>query len=388
MEWKREIKQWFRDLKAVLRKDLISTKRVRKYFFSAVVPPIVLLVIFTTFLQISNPETYKVMVVDEDNTEFSELMSEYLTNITSEFAPWFEVERIESYEEARFKLENYDTLGLIYIAPGFGANVSSSDSDTKGSILLEVQNINHDYVKNYVQRVDEAILQFNQKVHISHGHVDNFELIAQKSYLIEQDVSHMKGIAIGAIGLYGIICGLLFGALNVAKEYDDSTMIEIINSPIKKTAYIASKQVIATLLGTIIIMVFSLVMIIFFQIQITGNIFTIALAFIMSTWIHACLGALIGLKVKDTMPVILIAIVLSIFIWFFAGGLAPTKVLGGTVYIISRFFPGTYWMEILQSEIFIPSPLYVLPRLGILTLLTIFITIISWTTISKWGFKL
>ncbi|MFX1239480.1 MAG: ABC transporter permease [Promethearchaeota archaeon] len=383
-----EIKLWFHDLITVIHKDLISTKRVKKYFLAAIIPPLVILIVFSTFMLINNPERYNVMVVDDDNTEYSNIMVNYLKNITSEFSPWFSVIQIDSYQEAKTKLENYEVLGLIYIPIGFGANITSNSTDIKGILYLEVQNINDDYVKNYIQRLDEAVLTFNQYIHLSKGHVDDFELIAKKSYVIDQDVSQIKGLVIGVIGVYGIVCGLLFGGLNVAKEYNDNTMIEIAISPIKRSAYIASKQLIAVILGSIVVTIFSLTLFLIFQIEFRGNLGVVILAFLLSTWFHTCLGGLIGLKSKQTMNVMLITIVISILFWFFSGGFAPTRMLGETVYSVSRFIPATYWVEILFSETFLPNPVYVLIRLGILAISSICLTILFWVLISRKGFKL
>ena len=382
------LKLWFHDLKTILHKDLISTKRVKKYFVTAIIPPLVILVVFSTFLLVDNPETYTVMVVDDDHTKYSNIMVNYLSNITSEFAPWFNVIEIDSYEDAKTKLENYEVLGLIHIPAGFQANITANSTYIKGVLYLEVQNINDDYVKNYIQRLDEAVLTFNQYVHLSSGHVDNFELVAKKSYVINQDVSQMKGIIIGVIGVYGIVCGLLYGGLNVAKEYNDDTMIEIIISPIKRSAYIASKQLIAVILGSIVVSILSLILFLIFNIQFRGNLGIVILAFLLSTWFHTCLGGLIGLKSKHTMNVILITIVIGILFWFFSGGFAPTRMLGDTVYLVSRFIPATYWMEILFSETFLPNLFYVLLRLGILAVSCICLTILFWILISREGFKL
>ncbi len=382
------IKLWLHDLKTVIHKDLISTKRVKKYFLAGIIPPIVILIVFSSFDMINNPETYNVIIVDDDNTDYSNIMVNYISNITSEFAPWFNVIPIDSYQEAKMKIDNYEVLGLIYIPVGFQANITSNSTGIKGTLYLEVQNINDDYVKNYIQRLDEAVLTFNQHIHLSNGHVDNFELIAKKSYVVNQDVSLIKGTVIGVIGVYGIICGLLYGGLNIAKEYNDNTMIEITISPIKRSAYIASKQLIAILLGSLVVIAFSLILFLIFNVKFRGNLGVVILAFLLSTWFHTCLGGLIGLKIKQTMNVMLITIVMAIFFWFFSGGFAPTRMLGETVYDISRFIPSTYWMEILFSETFLPNSLYVLPRLGILAISSIGLTIIFWILISKEGFKL
>ncbi|MHA1490355.1 MAG: ABC transporter permease [Promethearchaeota archaeon] len=263
-----------------------------------------------------------------------------------------------------------------------------NNPEVKGIVYLEVQNINDDYVKNYLQRLDEAILKFNQDIHLSYGHVDDFAITAEKSYVIDQDLSTLQGLSIGVIGLYGLICGLFFGALNVAKEYEDFTMIEIINSPIKRSAYIASKQLIAVILGSIVVGIISTCIFIFFQVEFRGNIGIVIIAFILSTWIHACIGGLIGLKMKHKMPVILVTITISMFLWFFTGGFAPLKILGDYIYTISRIFPGTYWTEILFSETFFPSASYSLIRLGILGIMTILFTVLIWYVISKVGFKI
>ncbi len=382
------VKLWFHDLKTILRKDLISTKRVKKYFLAGIIPPLVILIVFTSFTLINNPETYKVMVVDDDNTEYSNIMVNYINNITSEFAPWFDVIQIDSYQEAKMKLENYEVLGLIYIPVGFQANITANSTYIKGTLTLEVQNINDDYVKNYIQRLDEAVLTFNQYIHLSTGHIDDFALIAKKTYVIDQEVSENKGTVIGVIGVYGIICGLLYGGLNVAKEYNDNTMIEITISPIKRSAYIASKQLIAVILGSIVVTIFSLILFLIFHIEFRGNLGVVILAFLLSTWFHTCLGGIIGLKSKQTMNVMLLTIIVAILFWFFSGGFAPTRMLGDTVYSVSRFIPSTYWMEILFSETFLPNPFYVLPRLGILAISCICLTIIFWILISREGFKL
>ncbi|MFX1489633.1 MAG: ABC transporter permease [Promethearchaeota archaeon] len=382
-----QVRQWLYDLKTVLLKDLVSTKRVKKYFFGAIIPPIVILLVFSSLSGLTDPETFTVMVVDEDNTEYSHVMKEYIMNISSEFAPWFNVINIDTYEEAKTKLLNYEFLGLILIPTGFQDNITANDTNIKGIIFLEVQNINDDYVKNYIQRLDEAVLTFNQEIHLSYGHVDGFALIAQKDYVIDQNLSMLRGLVIGILSLFSVTCGLFFGSLNVAKEYDDNTIIEIANSPIKRTAYIASKQLIAIVLGLIVFGIFTPLLFLIFNIKFRGNILNVIIAFIMSTWIHACLGGLIGLRIKNKMTTILVAIVISMFLWFFMGGFAPVRMLGDQIYTVSRFLPGTYWFEILFSETFYPSLSYSIYRLSILGIITITFTIIIWYIISKRGFK-
>jgi ABC-2 type transport system permease protein len=385
---KLKLRQWFYDLATILRKDLVSTKRVKKYFFGAIIPPIVILIVFSSLSGITDPETFTVMVVDEDDTTYSHIMTDYIGNISSEFAPWFNVINIDTYEEGEAKLLNFEYLGLIYIPTGFQLNITASDPNIKGIIYLEVQNINDDYVKNFLQRLDEAVLTFNQEVHVSYGHVDQFAIIAQKDYVIDQNISMLRGLVIGIISMFSLTCGLFFGSLNVAKEYDDNTIIEILNSPVKRTAYIASKQLIAVTLGLMVVGIASPLLFFLYGVEFRGNLFIVISAFIMSTWIHACIGGLIGLQIKNKMTTILVAIVISVFLWFFMGGFAPVRMLGEQIYFISRFLPGTYWFEIMFSETYYPSLPYSILRLSVLGILTIVFTIIIWYVISKKGFKL
>jgi ABC-type multidrug transport system permease subunit len=384
---KEVFRNWFTNLLAILRKDLISTRRVKKYFFSAIIPPLVILIVFTSFSQISNPETYTVMVIDDDNTNLSGIMVDYIGNISSDFAPWFNVVHVDSLNESLYLLNDYRYLGLIHIPSGFESNITSGISGQKGIIILIVQNINDDYVKNFMQRLDEAVLTFNQDLHLSPGSVDDFKINLDMNYIIDQPVSILKMIVLGVLSIYGIICGLLFGALNIAKEYEDLTIIEIANSPVSRTAYLVSKQLIAVFLGGIIMIIFSILMFFFSQIQFRGNYLIIILAFVLSTWIHSGIGCLIGLKLKKTMPVILTCIISSMLLWFFSGGFAPLMILGDTVVFVSRFLPSSYWTEILVGETLFPTITYILPRILTLAIISVFITIISWYLISKEGFK-
>jgi len=384
---KYKLKKWFRDLSTIVKKDLLSTKRVKQYFFAGVIPPLVMLIVFSSFTQISDPETYTVIIVDDDNSQLSEIMVDYVANISSDIAPWFTTIKVSTYDEAVVLLRDFTYLGLIYIPSGFDANITSGIPGQKGMVYLIVQNINNDYVKNYMQRLDEAVLTFNEKEHVSVGSVDMFAVSLDKTYVIDQEVNNGKSITLGIIAMYGIICGLVFGALNIAKEYEDSTIIEIANSPVRRTAYMASKQLISVILGGLVILILSILLFLLFHIEFRGDIFIVIISFVLITWIHSGIGCLIGLKFKRTMPVLLICIIASMLLWFFTGGFAPLMILGENIMLISRFIPATYWTEILIAETLYPSLPYILPRLGILIILSIIITLVSWYLISKEGFR-
>jgi len=242
-------------------------------------------------------------------------------------------------------------------------------------------------VKNYMQRLDEAVITFNEDVHVSVGSVDLFAISLEKIYVIDQPVNNAKSITLGIIAMYGIICGMVFGALNIAKEYEDSTILEIANSPVRRTAYMASKQLIAVILGGLVILILSILLFLIFHIEFRGDLFIVIISFILVTWIHSGIGCLIGLKFKRTMPVILVCIIVSMLLWFFTGGFAPLNILGENVELFSRFIPATYWTEILVAETLYPSFSYVIPRLAILVILSIVITLFSWYLISKEGFR-
>ncbi len=384
-------RRWFQDFRAILTKDIKSTMRVKKYFFPVVIPPLVMLVVFSLLSISASPETMRVVVVDEDHTNYSNLMVDYVENISSEFAPWFEVTEVATYEEAQARLDSYQVLGLIYVPPGFGANVSSGVPGETGMLELEVQNINNDYVKNYIQRLDEAVLAFNQDLNVSAGHVDHFTILTQKTYLIGTDgtdVSAIRGIAVGLIALYGILAGLGFSAMNMAKEYDDETILEIVSSPVSRTAYIASKQLISVVFGLGITLVVGTIVYLIVGVPFRGNLAILILAFLLNTWFHANVGSLFGLAFKKITPVLILSILLAMLLWFFAGGFAPAKIMGNVVYTVSRGIPATYWTEIVFTESFAPNAVYAWERIGILGISALIMTVVTWTIVQRRGFRL
>ncbi|MHA1682940.1 MAG: ABC transporter permease [Promethearchaeota archaeon] len=379
-----EVKKWFIQLRSILKKDLKSTRRVKKYLFPAIIPPIALMIVFTIFTQTGNPETYSVMLVNEDNSPLSVDMENYIGNISSEFGPWFSIIPVNDSVTGHEMLESFQYLGLITIPAGFGVNISSGGV---GSLLLQVQNINEDYVKNYNQRLDEAIYQFNQDKHLGSAHVDSFSIQPNTEFVIDQPVSWIRGLVIGIVALYCILSGICFGALNISKEYEENTIIEVIHSPVNRSAFLLSKQLIGVVLGGVITLIFGTIMYAIFGIKIRGNFGFIIIAFFLANWSHGCIGFLIGLKFKKVMPVLLISIIMAMLLWFYTGGFAPTKMLGDTVYNISRIFPGTYWNEILFAETFLPNISYSTSRLLVLVIMAAGLTIVTWTIIEKRGFS-
>ncbi|MHA1793864.1 MAG: ABC transporter permease [Promethearchaeota archaeon] len=386
---KKEVRNWFLQFRTILFKDITSTRRIPKYLFTSIIPAMVIFIMFFLLYGLMTPERMTVGFVDEDNSSLSGNMRDYIQNISSEFGPWFDVKIYDNYSIARKNLEDFKILGLISIPKGFEDNITSNKS---GYLLLEVQNINADYVKNFIQRLDEAVLKFNQEHHLSASNNSKFLMTAYKTYLIGNtgsDISMIRGLTVGILGIFGIIFGLLMGALNIAKEYEDKTISEIINSPIKKTAYIASKQLTGVIFGSIIAPIFAVILYSLVGISFKGSFFDIllcAVSFVLSVWFHANLGTLIGWRFKKTMPTILVGIIASIVFWFFSGGLAPPIMLGDAVYNFSRLIPASYWMEILFSVTFNPQLSFLIPRMLTLAFSALLMTIITWTIIKKRGF--
>ncbi|GAB4309487.1 MAG: hypothetical protein Kow0069_08790 [Promethearchaeota archaeon] len=374
------MKPWFRDLRTVLGKDLKSVARVRKYFFPVVVPPLVIFVVFAALATTASPETMRLLLVDEDETPASLAMAQTIENVSSEFGPWFQVVREGSYEEAKAKLASFQFLGLVVIPPGFGANVSAG---LVGVLRLEVQNVNDDYVKNYVQRLDEVVLEYSRALRETDG---GFGVVVEKSNLIGErgtGVSALRGIAVGAVALYSVLAGLGVGAINTAKEFDEGTFSEVANSPVSWTAYAASKQVLSLLVGALVTVTFGGLLWLVAGIPFRGNFWLLLAAFCLNTWFHSNLGVLLGLAVRRTAPVLIVTIFSSIFLWLFGGGFAPAKVLGSWVYAASRYVPATYWTEVLFSEAFLPNLAYSLPRVGILVSCAAVGTPVAWGLLKR-----
>lgn len=382
--------KWFSDFRFILHKDIMSTRRVKKYLVTSIIPPLVLLTLFSLLYSTGQPETYKVVLVDLDNTDYSNEMTQYITDIHSEFGAWFSVVKVDSQDEALRLVNDYEILGAIIIPQGFGTNITSGGV---GMLKMIVQNINWDYPKNFMQRLDEAVLQFNEDHHLGDDPVDNFKIKVEKEYLIGDtgnDVSMFRGLIVGIVGLYGITFGLLMGALNIAKEFEDETITEITNSPVSKTAYIASKQTIGVVFGLTFTLIFGTILYLLTGVNYRGGIagiIIIILSYCISTWIHANLGALLGLKFKKIMPTIILSIMMAMILWFFCGGLGPAVMMGELVYNISRWLPGSYWNEILFAATYFPVAGYLVPRILTLIIYGIITTTLSWVILAKRGFE-
>jgi len=370
-------------LSAILAKDLRSTKRVKKYLLPALVPTIGIFLVLYIGTIGGSPDTYTVLLVNQDHGLPASTITGYIENASNEFYPFFDVVNVSSLAEARADLESYQYLGLIDIPAGFSANVTAGGV---GMLQLEIQNINSFTVDSFVNRMDAVVNSFNQHYNVS-GPSGNFTLLTTSTYLVSQTMFDIRGFTIGAITLSAMLCGMFFGSMNVAKEYQDGTILEVMNSPVPRTAYIASKQIIGMGLGTGITGALAIFMYIATGLRFMGNIFDVIAALALTSLIHTSIGVLIGIRFKQTTPVIIIAILSSIIMYLFTGGAAPLNLLGPFVETIAKLLPGTYWNDILRAETLAPQATYVAVRLLVLCGFAAGTTMVSWIVMQKRGFK-
>jgi ABC-2 type transport system permease protein len=375
-------KRWARALASIMAKDLKSTKRVPKYLIPAVVPTIAIFIVLFVGTVGGSPDTYTVLLVNEDHGLPASTITAYIENASNEFYPYFDVVNVSTLADARADLESYQYLGLIDIPAGFSANVTEGGV---GVVQLQVQNINSFTVESFVNRMAAVVTSFNQHYNITG---QGFALLTKTTFLVNEVMFDIRGFTIGAITLSAMLCGLFFGSMNVAKEYEDGTIVEVMNSPVPRTAFIASKQIIGVGLGTGITGLLAIFMYLATGLDFIGDVLIVIAALALTTLIHTSLGVLIGLRFKQTTPVIIVAILSSIIMYLFTGGAAPLKLLGPAVETISKILPGTYWNDILWSESLAPQAAYVAWRLLVLCGFAAGITVVSWIVMQKRGFRL
>ena len=150
-------------LRAVLsiaKKDLKQAKRDPRFLAPSLIIPFVFILVYSImWTSVGGGESFVCGLVVQDQTQEANEMAAIIDNMVSTTNhTWFKIEYY-NLQTASDLFEDTQLIGYILIPEGFGANISSGQ---KATVVLFINNANDDVVKNYVHRIEAAVLLYNQ----------------------------------------------------------------------------------------------------------------------------------------------------------------------------------------------------------------------------------
>ena len=329
---------------AIVRKDISVWLRQPTSIAATVLPAIAFMVILYFGAQAvgRNPVA---LVVQDSGPHAQELV-----NILSDSGA-FKVGMITiTPQKAEDALKQVKVAAVITIPSNFDAAYNAQKPDP---VTIHINNLNLDFTNDLRRSLPAAITEF----YAEKGNNSPIQIHVKETDLRSQDIDLLRFELVPNLVLLLTTAGIVNAGLATAREWEDSTIKELLLAPISKTTLIAGKLLsgwITTLLIPSVVLVVGAAS---GYLRPEGTIYWIStlLIVLLIALASAGLGVAIGAASRRFQRVTAIGIPLAIDLFFLSGGITVAAFLPAWLQTIAHFVPTFYGTHALQMAIFYGS---------------------------------
>lgn len=348
---------------AIVRKDIGIWLRQPTSIAATILPAVAFMIILYFGAQAvgRNP----IALVTESNGPFAQELEKTLRESDA-----FNVVLITtSQQSAEEALRQLKVAAVITIPNNFDTNLESHKPDP---VAIHINNLNLDFTNDLRRSLPAAITDFYESYSNSSNNKEIFKrnssadiittsvpikIQVKEKDLRQQDIDLLRFELVPNLVLLITTAGIVNAGLAVAREWEDSTIKELLLAPISKATIITGKILsgwITTILIVVVVLVIGIVTGYLRPEQPIFWIPTIIIVMLISL-ASAGLGVAIGATARRFQRVTAIGIPLSIDLFFLSGGITVAAFLPIWFQTISHFVPTFYGTHALQMAIFYSS---------------------------------
>jgi ABC-2 type transport system permease protein len=334
---------------AIVRKDIGIWLRQPAGIASTVLPAVSLLVILFFFQQAVGRNN--VAIVVQDTGPHAQGLVRILSN-SDAFKIVMTTTAQQNAEEAMKQLK---VAAVITIPSNFDA---AFDSHKPDPVTIHINNLNLDFTNDLRRSLPAAITEFYaDKSNHSEGINSPIRIHVKETDSRQQDIELLRFELVPNLVLLLTTAGIISAGAATAREWEDSTVKELLLAPISSTSLIVGKL----LSGWITTLLFAAVVLVIgaasgylrpenpiYWIPTVAIVLLIALA-------SAGLGVTIGAAARRFQRVTAIGIPLSIDLFFLSGGITVAAFLPVWLQTTAHFVPTYYGTHALEMAIFYSS---------------------------------
>ncbi len=348
---------------AIVRKDIGIWLRQPTSIAATILPAVAFMIILYFGAQAvgRNP----IALVTESNGPFAQELEKTLRESDA-----FNVVLITtSQQSAEEALRQLKVAAVITIPNNFDSNLEYHKPDP---VAIHINNLNLDFTNDLRRSLPAAITDFYESYSNSSNGKEIFKrnssadiittsvpikIQVKEKDLRQQDIDLLRFELVPNLVLLITTAGIVNAGLAVAREWEDSTIKELLLAPISKATIITGKILsgwITTILIVVVVLVIGIVTGYLRPEQPIFWISTIIIVMLISL-ASAGLGVAIGATARRFQRVTAIGIPLSIDLFFLSGGITVAAFLPIWFQTISHFVPTFYGTHALQTAIFYSS---------------------------------
>ncbi len=259
--------------------------------------------------------------------------------------------RLQEVDAARGEelLQNLNVVAVVTIPPDFSTKLQANQGAT---VDVTVNNLNLDFTNDIRRAVPDAITQY----YLAQGNESPIQVTMNEHDLRPVDIELFQFAVLPILGLLLMISGLVTGGLATAREWETSTVKELLLSPSPGSAIITGK-VLAGFVTS-----FALGMLVLGLgtglgwLHPQGIYWLVTLGIVaLIALFAASLGAAIGAAIRRIQPVIAVSLLIAFYLFFLSGGMSVLPFEPLWLQEIAAFVPLTYGNHALQMAVFYSS---------------------------------
>ena len=335
------LRDFFRTVWAVLRKDVRTWLRQPTNIASTILPPLGLLLI----------EALAVAAVGRSPVALVRLDSEVKGAQMAQIIHQANVFRVTDAtpQQAEALFHNLDVVAIVTIPANFTRMV---EAHTPVHLEVEVNNLNLDFTNDIRRAVPDVITQFYQ----AQGLASPIGVTMHEQDLRSRDIELFQYSVLPTMVLLLVISGLISSSFSTAREWESRTVKELLLSPQARGAIIMGK----VLAGFVTTLALGLVILglgdVLGWVQPEdvywlSTLLVVSLVALLSSGLGVALGALI----QRIQPVMAVSISIALYLFFLAGGNAVLAFEPVVLQNIASFDPLTYGRHALEMALFYQS---------------------------------
>jgi ABC-2 type transport system permease protein len=337
----------FRHLWAVTRKEIQHIFRDRATFILVLITPTAVLLLMTYTLAV-NIDHVPLAVLDYDRSPTSRAFIQRIT-AGEDLDLYAQVDSIAEIEDM---LIQGQVKAAVIISPGFSRDLLSLRGIDLQVIIDGTEPESGGFAVEHIGWRAEA---FANEILADQFQIQGIPLDSlQPIDLRVQSWFNpgLKPIIDLVPGLISIVLGFpaLTVALTLAREYEHSTMEQLMVSPIKRTDILLGKIIPYILVGLLNVLLIPIFAILWFKVPFHGNVLTFFVLSAVFLFAELSMGMVIGVFMKSQSAALAMSFLVVLFPGFFLTGIFfPIAAMPEIARLESLFLPGTHYAIITRG---------------------------------------
>ena len=319
---------------ACMKKDIRVSLTDRVFVILGVFLPVNFLVLFSLFV-LSGGQAPTAVVMN-DTGPYAQQFYQSMAGAHS-----FRLQKANA-DEAKSLIQAGRIVAVVTIPANFDAQIRNNQPVT---LNVDINNLNTDFTNDIRRAVPLSITSFYAKafpnvVTIAPREVDQYQ----------QDTDYIPYLTVSILVIALVVGGLLQSGTSAAREWENTTMKELLLSPASRWAIVTGKMLGALVmsLASVIIVLAVLIFIIGVHPLHWGAVIGFTL---LTLVIFIALGTLLGTLLKQRQAFTGLAFGLAIPLFFLSGAFGPISFNVPILQVVAQIFP-VYYAIVLQQYAF------------------------------------